>query len=313
MKTLIESINALNKNISEAAVEKETVLEGLQEFVDVINEDAETTVESIADAAEKIAEILPDKIGGGGTTVNESYDISEGTLTKGNITLEGDITAHIPDGVTTIGDNAFMDNPILTKVIIPDSVTSIGAQAFKSCYALTSLTLGNSVTSIGVRAFGGCKALTTLSIPDSVTSISNDAFSSCKALTSLTIPDSVTSISNNAFYDCNSLTTLSIPDGVTSIGEFAFKNCNALTSLTIPDSVTRIDKGAFYNCNSLTTVDMTAFDGTTVPTLANSTVFYAQTHAQGFKFLFATQEALNAFASASNWSTYSQYFEVAQA
>lgn len=64
-KTLVENINTLNKNISETATEKETVLEGLQEFIDVINEDAETTVENIAEAAEKIAEILPDKIGGG--------------------------------------------------------------------------------------------------------------------------------------------------------------------------------------------------------------------------------------------------------
>ena len=225
-----------------------------------------------------------------GITVNESYDISEGTLNAATYTIESGVTAHIPDGVTSIGDYAFDTCTSLTSIVIPDSVTSIGE-----------------------RAFSSCNALTTLSIPDSVTSIGDYAFYDCKALTSLTIPDSVTSISDGAFYDCNALATLSIPDSVTSIGNYAFYDCNALTSLTIPDSVTSIGDHAFDGCNALTTVDMTAFDGTTVPTLANSDAFYAQTHAQGFKFLFATQEALNAFASAPKWSSLSQYFEVAQA
>jgi hypothetical protein len=55
---------------------------------------------------------------------------------------------------------------------------------------------------------------------------------------------------------------------------------------------------------------MTAFDGSTVPYLASSNAFYADLHAEGFKFVFATQEALNAFANETNWSDLAQYFEV---
>ena len=262
MKTLIESINTLNKNISEAAVEKETVLEGLQEFIDVINEDAETTIESITDAAEKIAEILPDKIGGGGISVNESYDISEGTLNGATITLEGDVTAHIPDGVTTIGNNAFMDNTVITKVIMPNSVLTVEdgyitwqtAGTFMGCEKLTDIVFSENLTKIASAMFSSCTGLTSITIPDSVTSIGENAFSNCKSLTSITIGDSVTNIGNYAFSNCTGLTSITIGDSVTNIGNYVFNECTSLTSITIPDSVTSIGNNVFYRCRSLTDI-----------------------------------------------------------
>jgi len=150
-----------------------------------------------------------------------------------------------------------------------------------------------------------------IDLPNSVTSIGDGTFRGCYALTSLTIPDSVTSIGNYAFRGCYALTSLTIPNSVTSIGYGAFSDCNALTSLTIPNSVTSIGDGTFRGCYALTTVDLTAFDGTAVPRLEGSFVFDAGTHPEGFKFVFSSQEALDAFASATNWSEYADYFEVA--
>ena len=90
-------------------------------------------------------------------------------------------------GLTTIGDEAFMDCDALTSVTIPTSVTTIGGIAFNSCRALTSLTIPDAVTSIGDAAFGSCRSLTSVAIGSSVTTIGDDAFNSCDVLTSVTV------------------------------------------------------------------------------------------------------------------------------
>ncbi len=66
----------------------------------------------------------------------------------------------IPDGIISIGIQAFYDCASLTRVTIPDSVTSIGGYAFENCTSLTSITIPDSVTSIGDWAFEGCTSLT---------------------------------------------------------------------------------------------------------------------------------------------------------
>ena len=52
-----------------------------------------------------------------------------------------------------------------SKTIIPEGVTSIGDEAFGGCTALTAIHIPESVTSIRKMAFKGCKALTSIFIP----------------------------------------------------------------------------------------------------------------------------------------------------
>ena len=160
----------------------------------------------------------------------------------------------IPDSVTSISNFAFSGCTSLTSVTIPDSVTSIGRYAFSGCTSLTSVTIGSGVTSIGEYAFNDCERLTSVTIPDSVTSISSRAFAGCTGLTSITIGSGVTSIGEYAFYGCTSLTSVTIGSGVTSIGEYAFSGCTGLTSITIPSSVTKIGRYAFSGCSNLTSI-----------------------------------------------------------
>ena len=151
----------------------------------------------------------------------------------------------IDDGVTSIGDNAFVDCRSLTSVTIGDGVTSIPVAAFYRCCDLTNVTIGNGVNSIGLYAFYQCNSLTSVTIGNGVTIIEDNAFEECDSLTSVTIPDSVISIGGSAFAWCTNLTNVTIGNGVTSIGGSAFAWCTNLTSVTIGYGVTSIGWGAF--------------------------------------------------------------------
>ncbi len=114
----------------------------------------------------------------------------------------------------------------ITSVIIPNGVTSIEDQAFYARLNINSITIPDSVTKIGQYAFAYCSNLKAITIPDSVISIEQYAFSHCLSLESITIPDSVTSIGECAFSYCSILKSVSIPETLTNISKDAFNWCH---------------------------------------------------------------------------------------
>ncbi|MDR0920166.1 MAG: leucine-rich repeat protein [Oscillospiraceae bacterium] len=74
-------------------------------------------------------------------------------------------TVKIPEGVTSIGESAFIDSG-LTEIAIPDSVTAIGKNAFRACLNLTSVTFGENsqLETIGENAFADAQ-FTKITIP----------------------------------------------------------------------------------------------------------------------------------------------------
>ena len=78
--------------------------------------------------------------------------------------------------------NLYLNDELVTELIIPDSVTRIYSSAFSGCSSLTSVVIPESVTKIGSYAFQGCNSLTSVTIPESVTSIGGYAFNDCSKL-----------------------------------------------------------------------------------------------------------------------------------
>lgn len=152
----------------------------------------------------------------------------------------------------------FTGDKSLKSFTIPDGVTSIDNEAFKGCSSLTSIKIPDSVTSIGDSAFADCSSLTSIKIPDRVTEINKGAFWFCSNLTSVTIGNAVEYIGNFAFEGCSKLTSIKIPDSVTGIGFDAFRNCSGLTSITIGNAVEFIENYAFKGCKGLKTVNLKA-------------------------------------------------------
>ncbi len=184
------------------------------------------------------------------------YSIPQGVTTIGDsafVYCDSLTSVEIPGSVTTIGDSAFGSCDSLTSVEIPGSVTTIGDYAFWSCGSLTSVEIPGSVTTIGDHAFWSCDSLTSVEIPGSVTTIGDSAFGSCDSLTSVEIPGSVTTIGDSAFA-YTKLTSVEIPGSVTTIGEYAFRD-TGLTTVVFPEGVVAIGARAFANCYALTEIE----------------------------------------------------------
>lgn len=161
----------------------------------------------------------------------------------------------IPDTVTNIGSEAFVDCPTLTNVTIGNGITNLVDGAFQYSPRLTEVTFGNRIANIGNYAFASCALLTNITIPGSITNIGQSAFDS-SGLTSLTISGNNADIGNFAFFRCTNLANVTIASGITNLGLEAFAYCGGLTNVTISSSVSSIAVGAFAACAKLVAINV---------------------------------------------------------
>ena len=190
----------------------------------------------------------------------------------------------LPDGIETIGMEAFRNCVNLSELNLPDSVTGIGFRAFFGCRSLPPITLGKRVRGIQRNAFFGCRLtvpddhpffrfedgllyskdgselISCVSPPDGPCVIAPDvkiiqdyAFWGCDGITEIRLPDGLEEIGMVAFLGCTGLKRLELPDSLLKIHPRAFSGCKGLTgTLAIPPNVTLIGGGAFANCSGLT-------------------------------------------------------------
>ena len=217
--------------------------------------------------------------------------------TSTNKLLFGCQNTQIPEGIVSIGDQAFEfcggptmygDDELvdgwrnneyeLFDLIIPNSVTSIGSAAFRFSN-LRSIVISSNVTQLDWKMFEATPYLQSIVINDGnlmydsrdncnaiIETASNTMIAGCKKTI---IPNDITEIGPYAmaYRDMEELT---LPNTVTRIDEAAFFSCIHLKEATIPDSVTYLGDNAFQRCdsleqitlsNNLTRIGWTAFWG----------------------------------------------------
>ena len=155
--------------------------------------------------------------------------LSDGTLSVRSLVDKNATDIVIPEGVTVIEKNAFIETNI-KSVTFPSTLKKIGGFAFYHCSNLISVKLNKGLEIIEEYAFTGCP-ISKIDIPDSVKQIEQNAFCNCPKLSDVNISS------------CNS--------ALTYLGDAAFNTCTSLTSFTFPKSFGRLGSWTFAHCSSL--------------------------------------------------------------
>ncbi len=157
----------------------------------------------------------------------------------------------IPEGVTWIGDQAFLECVNLTGILsLPSTLRGISYMAFEGCKFTCELLLPQNLNSLGFRAFWQCSGLYgNLILPEGLSEIEESVFSGCSNFSGdLNIPKNVKEIENRAFSDCSGLNgRLTLPEGLEYIGGCAFENCRFRGPLILPSTLKSIGSGAFQS------------------------------------------------------------------
>lgn len=171
---------------------------------------------------------------------------------------EGDlepIEVSVPDGVTTICENAFSSNEEVAKITLPDGLKAINDNAFSNNTALTKINLPDSLETIGKYAFNCCSLLEEIKIPDNVKVIEQEAFSECSSLNSFEFGKNTKQINQNAFREAFSdPATLTIGDNIESIDSTAFYNSSIAEFATNNNQSFEADNGILFSKDKKTIV-----------------------------------------------------------
>ncbi len=165
----------------------------------------------------------------------------------------------------------YIGNDEVINPIISEGVTSIGQYAFVNCTELANVTLPSTLDTIGYGAFENCNALGRTRFTGSIAQWCNVGFGGASAnpihrsrnfflgsskVTDLVVPAGVSVIKDYAFYGCNSLISVSFGDDVRRIGQFAFESCEYLNTINFSPYITDIDFCAFRYCGNMRMFDL---------------------------------------------------------
>lgn len=147
----------------------------------------------------------------------------------------------IPKSVKKIGNKAFYDCQLLSKVVFEGDTIELGASCFEHCISLREIVLPK-LQVIPYACFKLCVDLKNVVLPNGLISIENSAFENT-ALEKIDFPSTLLSIGSKSFKECK-LQELDLKN-VESLGDECFYR-NYFVKLYISSKITNIPSYAFY-------------------------------------------------------------------
>lgn len=168
---------------------------------------------------------------------------------KENISKPTKIIKQLKNNMFTIKDGCLTKytGGSVRKVTIPEGVTSIGANAFRFA-GVQYVYLPSTCTSIEDEAFAFSE-IAEIFFPDGLETIGRAAFSQCRSLRNVLLPPNIKAIYDSTFRDCSNLSIIELNVGLITIGSFAFSECRSLTTIEIPNTVKSISDSSFWHSN----------------------------------------------------------------
>lgn len=193
-----------------------------------------------------------------------------------------------------LAGNLYLNNELLTDLVVPETVKSLKKFAFQGGKCLKSVSLPTTMTSLPGYAFSGCTSLEKVVMPYSISTVDTYAFEDDEALKGVCISDmpswcniDFANVQSNPLYYAHNLvlngTTIEaleipvsvsavkpfsfaggcfadiiFPSTVKTIGESAFSGNSTLKSLTLGSSLTTVGNYAFADNAALTYLKLPA-------------------------------------------------------
>ena len=132
-------------------------------------------------------------------------------------------------------------------VVIPEGVTTIGTQAFYRCEQIPSISFPSTLKRIEDWGCAVTRGVTEpIVLPESLEYLGKRAFQLCGGIRDTFVLPSGVQLAEGVFDTCQEMTTLIIEDGVTELPADTFSFCTGLTQVYMPETIERIGTNCFW-------------------------------------------------------------------
>ncbi len=163
---------------------------------------------------------------------------------------------HIPEGITELSDEVFLNCAKLKDVTIPNSVKTISQYAFYGT-GVETVILPDSVTEVRKSAFASCPNLKRIEFPREIKSIGDYAVNNTGNLNTVVFKGDAPSIGKDVFSSrCPNLKRIEFPREIKSIGDYAVNNTGNLNTVVFKGDAPSIGKDVFSSPNNCPIIEV---------------------------------------------------------